>query len=281
MREHLLERHTAVVFTSATLAAADDFAYFSGQVGLERGEPNTLQLESPFDLNGQLLTVVPSYAVDPRREGYEAFLGETIERLVTEVGRKTLVLFTSYQTLHAVREDLEARDALGEVHLLAQSKERSRTRLIELFRDADRAVLLGTATFWQGVDFPGRELEMLVVTRLPFPVPTDPRVEAISQELEQEGRSSFQDYVLPEAVLRMRQGVGRLIRRSDDRGVCVVLDPRLMRARYGAMFCSALPSAPLPVDSPAELLRRVREWFHGSRFPDSHESEAQQAQDPS
>ncbi len=130
------------------------------------------------------------------------------------------------------------------------------------FRAAERAVLLGTASFWQGVDFPGRDLEVLIVTRLPFTVPTDPRVEAISERLLEEGRPGFfTEYALPEAVLRMRQGGGRLIRRRGDRGVCVVLDPRMVRANYGPVICAAMPSPPAAVGEAAELVRRARAWF--------------------
>jgi ATP-dependent DNA helicase DinG len=228
---------------------------------LERGEAQTLQLESPFDLDNRLATLVAGYGADPRDSGYEAFLGRTIGELVATVRRKTLVLFTAYDTLQAVEAALGQRAGLEDVRILAQSRDASRAQLIQRFREADGAVLLGTATFWQGVDFPGRELEILVVTRLPFPVPTDPRAQAIAEELEREGRSGFQDHALPEALLKLRQGIGRLIRRSSDRGVCVVLDPRLIRASYGQRLSSALPTRPRVVKTEQELVARVRDWF--------------------
>ncbi len=262
LRAHLLDAHDAVVFTSATLAAGDDFGYYERQVGLERGEARHLQLSSPFAFERQLLTLVATHAVDPRDPGYEAYLSQAIGALLAAVGRKTLVLFTSHRTLRTVWEALAPRPELAGLEILAQSRDAPRAKLIARFRAAERAVLLGTASFWQGVDFPGRELEMLIVTRLPFPVPTDPRIEAISERLAEEGRPGFFiEYALPEAVLRMRQGVGRLIRRQDDRGVCVVLDPRMMRATYGGVFCAALPSAPQAAGDEAELVRRAREWF--------------------
>ncbi len=262
LREHLLDTHAAVVLTSATLAAGDDFSYFERQVGLERGEAVELQLESPFDLDRQLLTLVASHGVDPREGGYEAFLSQTIARLLATVHRKTLVLFTSHRTLLDVWQDLQARSELAGLEILAQRRDTPRAPLIERFRAAGRAVLLGTASFWQGVDFPGRDLEMLILTRLPFQVPTDPRVEALTERWTEEGQASyFQQVALPDAVLRVRQGVGRLIRRRGDRGVCVVLDPRMMRARYAPVFCRALPSAPQAVSDGRELLERVRSWF--------------------
>jgi Rad3-related DNA helicase len=261
LREHLLTPRSAVTFTSATLAADDDFSYFGSQVGLEPGEAETLQLESPFDLENRLATLVAGYGVDPRGHGYERYLGDTIGELVTTVRRKTLVLFTAYETLQRVEASLRQRPGLDDMQILAQSREVSRAQLIDRFREAQHAVLLGTATFWHGVDFPGRELEILVVTRLPFPVPSDPRVEAIAEELALEGRSSFQEHALPEVLLKLRQGIGRLIRRSSDRGVCVVLDPRLIRAKYGQRLSAAFPTRPQIAATQQELVTRVRDWF--------------------
>ena len=261
LREFVLDRHAAVVMTSATLASADGFHYFAGQVGLEPNEAQETQLPSPFPLETQLLTVVPAYAADPRREGYVPFLARALAQLAAAVPRKTLVLFTAYTTLEAVADSLRAAAGLGSTAILAQGRDGARGPLIEAFRASPRAMLLGTASFWHGVDFPGEELELLVLTRLPFPVPGDPRVEAISQALEEEGRSSFDGYSLPEAVLRFRQGLGRLIRRGSDRGVCVVLDPRLVRAKYRPAFLAVLPSPPVVVASPEELIRCVRAWF--------------------
>lgn len=261
IRELLLNRHAAVVMTSATLASADGFDYFAGQVGLEPKEARAVQLPSPFELARQLLVLVPDYAVDPRNEGYAVFLARALSELARAVPRKTLVLFTAYATLELAAEALRAEPGLGETVILAQGRDGARTALIEAFRKAPRAMLLGTASFWHGVDFPGEELEVLVVTRLPFPVPSDPRVEAISQALAEEGRSSFEGYALPEAVLRFRQGLGRLIRRGSDRGVCLVLDPRLVRSRYRDAFLGVLAAPPAQVATPAELVARVRAWF--------------------
>jgi ATP-dependent DNA helicase DinG len=120
---------------------------------------------------------------------------------------------------------------------------------------------LGTASFWYGVDFPGDELEIVIITRLPFPVPSDPRVEALGERLAEEGRSHFREYALPGAVLKFRQGMGRLIRRPQDRGVCIVMDPRFVRARYAGAFRAVLPVPPRVVESPAELLEQTASWF--------------------
>jgi Rad3-related DNA helicase len=265
IREHVLNRCCGVVLTSATLGAGDDFAYYAGEVGLEPGEARALQLPSAFALEEQLGVLVPSYAVDPRQPGYEASLARAVADLVRGVDRKTLVLFTSHETLERVRALLAATlgdaDDMAGIELLAQTRAGTKERLSESFRRAKRAVLLGTTSFWYGVDFPGDELEVLIITRLPFPVPTDPRVAALAEALEVEGRSAFREYALPGAVLRFRQGLGRLIRRGADRGVCVVLDPRIMRAGYGRDFQKILPAQPVVVGSPAELVARATAWF--------------------
>ncbi len=261
IREHLLDAKSAVTLTSATVTTGDDFSYFSRQVGLEAGEPVVLQLPSPFDLQNQLMVMTPSFAVDPRQAGYSTFLSQTVADLAEGIKRKMLVLFTSYRLLQEVKESLTTSPQMKGISLLVQSREKSRSRLAQEFRDEERAVLLGTASFWQGIDFPGDELEILVVTRLPFPVPTDPRVEAISENMERDGRSSFREFSLPEAVLKMRQGIGRLIRRADDRGVCLMLDPRVMRAGYGNVFRAAMPVKPVTVTTPAEMLTQTREWL--------------------
>ncbi len=264
IRALILDRHAAVVMTSATLTATSGFDYIAAQLGLGPGEAKTAQLPSPFHLPEQLRTFVPTYAADPRGPGYVAGLADTIGRLARAVPHKTLALFTARETLAAVAAALAPMDGLADVEILAQGRDGTRAQLVERFRRASRAVLLGTASFWHGVDFPGEELELLIVTRLPFPVPVDPRVEAISAALEENGLSSFTNYALPEAVLRFRQGLGRLIRRASDRGVCVVLDPRLVRANYGRDFAAVLPAPPEEVATPEALIAGVRQWLQRS-----------------
>lgn len=279
LRDRVIGRHAAVALTSATLAVGEDFSHFAAQVGLERGEPTELRLSSPFALERQLRAIVPAYAPDPRREGYAGFLARTLAEIVPEVPHKTLALFTAYDTLAqtaaALRHEMARSSAPGPagggaqpgapplagIELLVQSRDEGRAQLIERFRSSPRALLLGTASFWYGVDFPGDELELLALTRLPFPVPSDPRVEALAERLAEQGRSSFETQALPEAILRFRQGLGRLIRRGSDRGVCVILDPRIVRAPYGGRFRAALPAPPVTVEDPQALREEVRRWF--------------------
>jgi len=164
--------------------------------------------------------------------------------------------------------DLEDRG----IRVYAQGKEGSRSALAEAFRKSQRAVLLGAASFWEGVDFPGEALEILVMVRLPFPVPHDPFVEAYSERLREEGCDPFESYMLPEAIVRFRQGFGRLIRRRGDRGIFAILDPRVLRKGYGARFTSTLGVEVKPVDSWATLIQEAERWFSGGANPRDEEA---------
>jgi ATP-dependent DNA helicase DinG len=147
------------------------------------------------------------------------------------------------------------------VPLLTQAPGAPAAQLADAFRASPGSVLLGTASFWEGVDFPGAALEILVIARLPFPVPTDPVVEARSERIAAEGGDPFRDLMLPEAMLRFRQGVGRLIRSATDRGAVIVADPRLVRSTYGARFAATLPSTPVVARSPGAASETVREFM--------------------
>jgi ATP-dependent DNA helicase DinG len=147
--------------------------------------------------------------------------------------------------------------------ILLQQPAGETTELLERFRRSHRAVLLGTTTFWEGVDFPGEDLEVLVVTKLPFQVPNDPWVEARCERLQAAGENPFTAFMVRDAVLRLRQGLGRLIRRGDDRGVVVLLDSRLYTKSYGATFLSALPTAPRVCRDPTDLVDRAVAFFAG------------------
>ena len=171
------------------------------------------------------------------------------------------MLLTSYQMLDAVASRLAPALASEGIPLLTQAPGQAAAPLAEAFRDRAGSVLLGTASFWEGVDFPGTSLEVLVIARLPFAVPTDPLQEARAELLTSEGGDPFRDLMLPEAVLRFRQGIGRLIRTAEDRGAIVVVDPRLRRASYGALFAEALPGPPAVTAEVDALVEAARDWF--------------------
>ncbi len=278
----LREGPERLVFTSATLAAGRDFGYFARETGL--GESlHTVAYPSPFDFTEQALAVAVRRAPDPRDPSWPEATAATLDGLLRDPGRKTLALFTSYRDLENVREALERRLAAGRpmfdpfakpgetetppdpYQILAQGSGGTASDLLQRFRRSPRAVLLGTASFWEGVDLPGEDLEVLVLTRLPFGVPTEPRLQARSERLEAEGGNPFLELYLPDAVLRFKQGFGRLIRRRSDRGIVAVLDPRIVTKNYGRRFSGALP-LPLTVvpDGPA-LVAAAGAWWRSHR----------------
>ncbi len=248
-----------LILTSATLAADGTTEFFARQCGLP-ADARSLILPPVFDLQRQVRVLVPQSIHDPTEAGHTGDLADGILKLAAGIPRKILVLFTSHESLRRVaeriREPLEDRG----IHLYAQGQQ-TRQALTEAFMASPRAVLLGAASFWEGVDFPGEELEVLVMVRLPFPVPTDPFVEAYSERLREEGFDPFETYMLPEAIVRFRQGFGRLIRRRDDRGIFAVLDPRILRRNYGARFRDALASPTQAVASWDELIREAESHF--------------------
>ncbi|HKQ58117.1 MAG TPA: helicase C-terminal domain-containing protein, partial [Candidatus Eisenbacteria bacterium] len=259
-RRLVLGRAPATVLTSATLATDGDFTFTAARLGL--GESNGMPYHavtypSPFPLERQMgAWVLPA-------AGGAADEAESIAQIVAALaatGRNQLVLFTAHERLRRVRERLRERLDPDQV-LLAQEWDGPASRVSEVFRGHRGAVLLGVQSLWEGVDFPGEALEILVVAKLPFSVPDDPQVEARGERLRDRGLDPFRDDAVPEAVLRFRQGVGRLIRRGDDRGVLVVCDPRLATASYRRPFLAALPVAPRRVRDAEGLEQEIAAFF--------------------
>jgi Rad3-related DNA helicase len=270
VREHahrlVLGRAESVVLTSATLSAGGDFRFVAGRLGL--GEESGIGYEaraypSPFPLARQMR----AYVTGPGEADEAAGIAAVVSAIARATARNQLVLFTAHERLRRVRERL-LRALPDPGALLAQEWDGPATLVSDRFRAGRGAILLGVQSLWEGVDFPGEALEILVVTRLPFSVPDDPLVEARGERLQALGRDPFREDAVPEAVLRFRQGVGRLIRRADDRGVLVVCDPRLASASYRRPFLDALPVAPEPAPDAEGLARRVAEFLAGARGPE-------------
>jgi Rad3-related DNA helicase len=241
-RRLVLERARAAVLTSATLTSAGDFSFLADRLGLgeDHGVPyQAATYPSPFPLARQMRVFVYDGGADEAES-----VATVVAALHEACGRNQLVLLTAHERLRRARERLLARLPQGAV-LLAQDWDGAAAVVTERFRIARGAVLLGVQSLWEGVDFPGESLEILVVAKLPFSVPDDPLVEARGERLRDRGLEPFQHDAVPEAVLRFRQGVGRLIRRSDDRGVLVVCDPRLLAASYRRPFLDSLPVVPV------------------------------------
>jgi len=259
--DYLEERIASAVLTSATLAQGGSFSYLSSSlgIGLTGREPVGLVAPSPFDLERELLIMRLHGPGDPNDASFADAVAATVERLVREARRSIMVLFTSYRMCRATAEALEAR--MPALPVLTQGEGQSREAMAALFRRRPGTVLLGVASFWEGVDFPGEELEVLVIPKIPFPVPSEPVIEARSERLARDGENPFERLSIPEAVLKLRQGIGRLIRRRSDRGVVVLMDPRLGSRSYARFILDALPVEARVVASPEDLAEAARRWF--------------------
>jgi ATP-dependent DNA helicase DinG len=251
LREHLFAPLQSVVLTSATLAVGRerDFRPVAERVGL--ADAATLALGSPFDFRRQARLVLRGDLPDPRDgEAFEGALAREVVRYAARSRGGAFVLFTSNAALERVhRAAAPELEGLGLVPL-RQGGGIPREALLDAFRATEGAVLFGSATFWQGVDVPGDALRTVILTRLPFAVPTHPLVEARVRAIEARGEDAFTRYSLPQAILRLRQGFGRLIRTASDRGTVVVLDPRILRRPYGRAFLESLPAVEPVVEGP-------------------------------
>ncbi|WP_129674985.1 helicase C-terminal domain-containing protein [Candidatus Chloroploca sp. Khr17] len=236
LQAQLFAQKATSVLASATLTIEANFEFVKDRLGLP--EANELELESPFDYEKQALVYIPSDIPEPNQRGYQQAIEQALIELCTVTGGRTLALFTANnalrQTYHAIQEPLEAQ----EIAVLAQGIDGSRRALLDRFKEFPRTVLLGTNSFWEGVDVVGDALSVLVITKLPFSVPNDPIFAARSERFQ----DPFGEFSVPQTILRFKQGFGRLIRSREDRGIVVVLDRRLLSKKYGQQFLDSLPN---------------------------------------
>lgn len=236
------------IATSATLGTGDaQLSYFRERVGAT--EVPAVKIGSPFDYKKQMAIYVIKSMPDPRDDDYEKMLVHWIERVLIKTEGKAFVLFTSHRLLRAVADAMEDFFEDRGWRLLAQGRGMQRQKMVEVFRDDVNSVLFGTESFWAGVDVPGEALSNVIITRIPFAVPDHPLTAARLEEIEAEGGNPFMEYSVPEAVIKLRQGVGRLIRTKKDEGMVVILDNRVVTKRYGKTFLAALPPAPVTIVS--------------------------------
>ena len=262
LQRMLWSKADSVVLTSATLAsgpikpspgsvpaadAAGDFDFFLSRLGLKRAK--RARLGSPFDFARQVKIYIETGLGDPNnRQEFLPLACQAIKKYIRMSGGRAFVLFTSWKLLDKAVEELSPFFDEEGVTLLSQTQGASRTKLLNTFRKDTSSVLFGTASFWQGVDVKGPALSNVIITKLPFAVPDEPLIQARLEQIRSEGGNPFMDYQLPEAVLRFKQGFGRLIRSRDDHGIVVILDGRVASKWYGKRFLQALPECKIVVE---------------------------------
>jgi ATP-dependent DNA helicase DinG len=263
MAEAVYRPYRSVLFTSATLTVGGYFDYWKSRVGLAQlrfRESREATFPSPFDYESNVLLGVPTEAPEPDQEGYSRFVASYLREALAISEGRALVLFTSYALLQETYQAVSPELAAAGIPLMRQGED-DRGRLLRRFREDAASVLLATDSFWEGVDAPGETLELVVLTRLPFRVPSDPVLQARRDSLKEEGRDPFYELSLPDAVVRLRQGFGRLMRRQDDWGAVLILDSRVIRKPYGRVFLESLPRCRTVLAPGPELLSELAAFF--------------------
>ncbi|MBI1794985.1 MAG: DEAD/DEAH box helicase family protein [Chloroflexi bacterium] len=255
IEEYLWHEKTSVILTSATLTTHGEFQYLRNTLGAD--EADEMQLGSPYDYESSTLLYIANDIPEPNQPGYQQALDRAIISTAKATGGRMLVLFTSYAALKKTSQAITAQLANEDIAVYEQGDGSSPNALLESFKSTDRAVLLGTRSFWEGVDVPGDSLSVVMMTKLPFDVPSDPIIAARSETYE----DSFQEYYLPEAILKFRQGFGRLIRTASDRGVVAILDRRVLTKQYGRLFLESLPQCTARQGLTANLAREAGKWL--------------------
>lgn len=262
LQERLFNNMRTVVATSATLAIGGSFEFMASRIGMQ--DANVVAIGSPFDHKAStLLFLADDMPFPSDGSAYQHALNEAVIGLCRVTGGRALVLFTSYASMRSTYEAIKPALAQSNIAVYAQGIDANAKALIDRLRATERSVILGTASFWEGVDVPGDALSALVITKLPFPVPSDPVFQARGELLDNE----FMELSVPKAVIKFKQGFGRLIRRTTDRGVVAVLDRRVIAKRYGTHFLQSLPPTTQRIGSRRDLPEYAKAWLAGDQLP--------------
>jgi len=259
----LYDNYNTIILTSATLAINKSFTFFKDDIGLHQtpeGRLSELILDSPFDFKRQVIIGIPTDISEPNEPGYTSALEENILKTVEITEGRALILFTSYSLLDNLYKRLEPQITQLGYTCLKQGMD-NRHSLLETFKKDKTSVLFATDSFWEGIDVKGDALECVILTRLPFKVPTEPIIEARAEAIERAGGDAFYNYSVPMAVIKFKQGFGRLIRSHDDRGVVIIFDSRVATKRYGKIFLQSLPDARCIKDKKEVVFREIGKFL--------------------
>ncbi len=241
-----------MVFTSATIAINGSFQYFKKSIGLYEEVLEKI-IDSPFDYDKQMKVYIPKDLPSPTGRGFLDGVKGFIKKLIERTKGNTFILFTSYSTLNYLYYMLQDELEEDGYDLFIQGQA-PRNQLVDMYKKSNRPVLFGTASFWEGVDVKGDKLSSVIMVKLPFKVPSDPVVEAIIENLNAEGKNAFMEYQIPEAIIKFKQGIGRLIRSCDDRGVITILDNRIITKRYGNLFLESIPTKNINIKNKNDII---------------------------
>ena len=261
LQQKLYQEMRTVVATSATLTIDGQFDFMASRMGLR--DADSIALGSPFDHEASTLLMVPDDMPLPNEHGYQQALNDSIVKLCQASSGRALVLFTSYAALRATYDAVKPALARHNIAVFGQGLDGGAKALVDRLRATERSVIFGTSSFWEGIDVPGDALTTLIITKLPFPVPSDPIFQARGELLENE----FMEQSVPRAVLKFKQGFGRLIRRSTDRGICAVLDRRVIAKRYGTYFLKSLPPTTQRICSRHDAPTLAKMWLDERPLP--------------
>lgn len=263
MNDGVFEPMESVICTSATLKTGRDYSYWMNRTGVYfAGEDRIIKGEfpSPFPYNKNMLFAVPKDAPLPDDIRFQQYIEMALPRLIQAAAGRTLVLFTSYESLKSAHRTVLASMRGFSGRIMKQGDD-DNSKLLEAFKKENESVLFATDSFWQGVDIPGESLSQVIIVKLPFTVPNDPVFVARAEAIEKRGGSSFMELSVPEAVIKFRQGIGRLIRRSDDKGVVVVLDRRIYEKRYGSVFTASMPDCKKMYEPLSDITERINSFI--------------------